>query len=141
MRSAGAAPRFVAVNRMPDSVEAWRHDRRVLDMVELLRAADRPTAVIAYSIKFALPVLIAAGRAGLTVPGDLSLATFEDDLEQYAGEPITYIRTDMRGVGREAVRMLQEKMAAPERDLSPRALPVTLIEGHTTGVAATPLSG
>ncbi len=44
----------------------------------LLQSEDRPTALLTINDMLAIPVMRAAGDLGLTIPGDLSVAGFDD---------------------------------------------------------------
>lgn len=61
--------------------------------VRLLTRSDRPTAILAQNDDMAVGALIAAREAGLSVPGDLSVAGFDDsDVARIAWPAITTIR-------------------------------------------------
>jgi DNA-binding LacI/PurR family transcriptional regulator len=75
----------------------------------LLDRADRPTAIIALSDLLAIGVIEAAAERGIAVPGDLSVAGFDDVPEAAAATPpLTTIRQPHRRKGSEAVRLLLE---------------------------------
>ena len=66
---------------------------------ELLALRRRPTAIFAASDVQAFGVLDAAARAGLAVPGDLSVIGF-DDIELAAAIGLTTVRQPLRESGR-----------------------------------------
>ena len=66
---------------------------------ELLALRRRPTAIFAASDVQAFGVLDAAARAGLSVPGDLSVIGF-DDIELAAAIGLTTVRQPLRESGR-----------------------------------------
>jgi DNA-binding LacI/PurR family transcriptional regulator len=75
----------------------------------LLDRADRPTAIIALSDVLAIGVIKAAAERGISVPGELSVAGFDDVPEAAAATPpITTIRQPHQTKGSEAVRLLVE---------------------------------
>src|SRR5918999_391137 len=75
----------------------------------LLDRADRPTAIIALSDVLALGVIEAAAERGISVPGELSVAGFDDVPEAAAATPpLTTLRQPHQLKGSEAVRMLIE---------------------------------
>jgi len=75
----------------------------------LLDRADRPTAILALSDVLALGVLEAAAERGISVPGELSVAGFDDVPEAAtATPPLTTIRQPHQRKGSEAVRLLLE---------------------------------
>jgi DNA-binding LacI/PurR family transcriptional regulator len=72
---------------------------------ELLALRRRPTAIFAASDVQAFGVLDAAARAGLAVPGDLSVIGF-DDIELAAAIGLTTVRQPLRESGRVGARLL-----------------------------------
>jgi LacI family transcriptional regulator len=94
---------------------------------ELLRE-ERPDAVICANDEVALGVLLAAGRAGLSVPGDLAVTGWDDLLAaRFAG--LTTVRQPMRDLGATAARWLnqritQEKPAPQKKKILPTQLVV-----------------
>jgi LacI family transcriptional regulator len=95
-----------------------------------LSAADRPTAVIAYTPNVATAVIhVALAYAGLRVPDDLSLVTFHDRLCDNLGLAVTTLILPEYTLGQQAVGCLIEKMADPTRSLAPQTVPLGFIEG------------
>jgi DNA-binding LacI/PurR family transcriptional regulator len=73
----------------------------------LLDRAERPTAILAISDIVALGVLDAAAERGISVPGDLSVAGFDDIPEAATATPaLTTVRQPHHRKGAEAVRLL-----------------------------------
>ena len=76
----------------------------------LLSRRVRPTAVFASNDDMALGVLAAAQRLGLSVPGDLSIAGFDDSSASDLVWPtLTTVRQPMEEMARVAVDMLIAK--------------------------------
>jgi LacI family xylobiose transport system transcriptional regulator len=75
--------------------------------LELLRLADRPTAILCGNDLQALGVYEAARQAGLRVPDDLSVVGF-DDIEptRWCGPPMTTVRQPFREMGAAAARLV-----------------------------------
>ena len=97
----------------------------------LLDRADRPTAIIALSDVLALGVIEAAAERGISVPGDLSVAGFDDVPEAAAATPpLTTIRQPHQLKGSEAVRLLLE---GPEAESV--LLPIELVVRASTAPA------
>lgn len=86
------------------------------DVDALLSGADRPTAIVSYSLRMAETVLVVASRRGLTVPDDLSLVCFDTRSSSHLGLPITTWTVPCREVGTAAVQMLRRRIDAPELD-------------------------
>ena len=81
-------------------------------LTDLLATPDRPTAVLASDSRVALNVFRAAKIAGLTIPRDLSLATFDDADWTSAVDPtVTVVAQPTYDLGSEAARMLIERIA------------------------------
>ena len=97
----------------------------------LLDRADRPTAIIALSDVLAIGILEAAAERGISVPGELSVAGFDDVPEAAAADPpLTTIRQPHQPKGSEAVRLLLE---GPEAESV--LLPIELVVRASTAPA------
>ena len=97
----------------------------------LLDRAERPTAIIALSDMLAIGVLEAAAERGIAVPGELSVAGFDDVPEAAtAAPPLTTVHQPHRSKGSEAVRLLVE---AP--DTESVVLPTELVVRASTAPA------
>lgn len=74
---------------------------------ELLDLDLRPTALVAFNDKAAVGALQAAAERGLSVPGDVSIAGFDDlDLSRATTPPLTTVRQPLQEMGRMAVSLL-----------------------------------
>jgi LacI family transcriptional regulator len=117
-------------------------DARLEATRQLMTFADAPTAIIAYDA--GERVLYAAALAGLRVPEDVSLLTFvprSSEIsrgEQYIGRALAVMRIPTEHAGREAVRLLREKIDCPDTDLSPVVIPLKLSAGDTLAPAKAP---
>ncbi len=101
----------------------------------LLAQTPRPTAIVCQSDQLAIGVLEAAGAAGLAVPGDLSVAGFDDiDAAGRTDPPLTTVRQPLRERGRLAGEMLLQALDGKR----PRRvrLPSELVVRGSTGRAA-----
>ena len=87
--------------------------------LELLDAADRPTAIYCDDDLLAGGVYLAARERGLRIPGDLSVVGFDDlPFARVLEPPLTTIRIDPEALGGEAFELLAALMAgepAPPR--------------------------
>jgi LacI family transcriptional regulator len=133
MKTARQQPRLFHLSPAPVWEKGLMEDRRVDDAIALLKSRDRPTALIAYEMDTALPILLAARTLGLRVPGDLSLLMFHDGFEPFVGVAITTMLLNTGRLGTEAVVMLEEKIQNPDVALPPRAVKESLFEGATCG--------
>lgn len=103
----------------PDLVRAW------------LARSGRPTAVLCSGSHEAVACLVAAGRLGLRVPGDLSLIHIDQSLADHAGAGLTRAHASAVALGRGAAELLLEKIATPARQLPARVLTYELWSGRS----------
>jgi DNA-binding LacI/PurR family transcriptional regulator len=99
----------------------------------VLAADPRPTALLCLSDRIAEGALAVAARLGLDVPGDLSVAGF-DDAATAAGLGLSTVRQPTREKGRTAARALLDRIAG-RPDPGPRVLPTELVVRRSTGPA------
>ncbi|MEV0846669.1 LacI family DNA-binding transcriptional regulator [Streptomyces sp. NPDC049954] len=115
--------------------------------LDLLRRADRPTAVFAGSDLQALGVLEAARVLGLQVPRDLSVVGYDDiPLAQWSSPALTTVDQPLEQMAEEAARMLlrlrRSEQAEARIELGTRLVvrgstaPPAGTEGEGAGVAA-----
>jgi len=104
----------------------------------LLSRRQRPSAVFASNDDMALGVLAAAQRLGLAVPGDLSIAGFDDSPAAGLVWPaLTTVRQPVAQMARSAVELLIAP-AEPEAP-APRVLPhELLVRDSTSALPASP---
>lgn len=93
----------------------------------LLAHAAPPTAIFCESDEMAIGALQRIKHAGLTVPGDISLAGFDDiAFASYSDPPLTTIAQPAEAFGETAVTMLidvlENRMVTPERVTLPYEL-------------------
>lgn len=96
-----------------------------------LALADRPTALFCASDMMACGLIGGLVRAGLSVPGDVSVVGFDDvDLVAHTVPALTTIRQPRRRIGELAARMLLDTLGgeAPE----PAVLSVELVVRDST---------
>ena len=101
---------------------------------QLLDRAERPTAIFAGADIAAMGVLQAVADAGLSVPGDISVAGY-DNTSYAALRPISLTSVDQGGrqIGAEAARVLLQRIA--DRDTASVFISTspTLVARRTTG--------
>jgi LacI family transcriptional regulator len=101
----------------------------------LLAQEEPPTAIFAASDMMALGVVRAAGEAGLTVPGDLSVVGFDDvQLARHVHPPLTTIRQDKAGLGAAAAIALMAQIEQVD-GTAPVTLPIELVVRGSTAPA------
>lgn len=80
-------------------------------MGELLDLQDRPTAVFAGNDVVAYGAMQSIQDAGLAIPGDISLAGFDDDyLSRYLYPPLTTVTQPAAGLGEAAARLVLKRI-------------------------------
>ncbi|CAI8157990.1 MAG: Catabolite control protein A [Cellvibrionales bacterium UBA7375] len=86
---------------------------------QLLNQEKRPTAIFASNDEMAAGLIAAAHKAGLSVPGDLSIAGFDDSMVATVVWPqLTTVRQPIKDMAATAVRILIEQCRA-EKDYNP----------------------
>ena len=99
-------------------------DSGVRGAVALLDLADRPTAIFASNDDMAAGVLAVAHDRGIDLPGELSVAGFDDTtLARTVWPPLTTIHQPMAALARTATEIL-----IAGGDINHRRLPHTLVE-------------
>lgn len=91
----------------------------------------RPTGVVAVCDEAAVGGIIAARRMGLSVPTELSVVGIDDHAHADMFS-LTTVRQVPREQGRAAVRLLRERMDAPDAATVQRVLPSELIMRSST---------
>jgi LacI family transcriptional regulator len=102
----------------------------------LLAAANRPTAVFASSDMQAIGILRAAHEAGLKVPDDMALASFDGSAEaEYSWPALTTVEQPVRVMAEAAVRALLGARRGEPAEY--RIFPTQLRIRQSCGCAAT----
>ncbi|KQM63180.1 LacI family transcriptional regulator [Sphingomonas sp. Leaf16] len=77
----------------------------------LVARADPPTAVICANDDTAVGALFAAHRAGIDVPGDLSIASFDDTpVSALVWPPLTTVHQPLQAMGTRAIQIIAETL-------------------------------
>jgi LacI family transcriptional regulator len=108
----------------------------------LLQQEDRPTALLTINDMLAIPVMRAAGDLGLSIPGDLSVAGFDDiPFATYTMPRLTTVSGMAAQSGRDAVHLLLQRFAEPDLPRQVTAAEVELITRESTGPVRPPGKG
>ena len=100
----------------------------------LLEARTRPTAIFASNDDMAAGVLRVAQRLGLSVPGDLSVAGFDDiPLAQQVYPSLTTIRQPLAQMAELATSMLIDALEGGPQSPDPYSIDSTLVIRDSTG--------
>lgn len=111
-------------------------DRRERDVAALARFLQRhrPTAVFTLHDYLAADVMEAAQTLGLGVPGELALASFDDDpAAARLPVPLTAVAQPREQLGRTAARLLVERIEGRRRETARIILPAKLIVRDSSG--------
>jgi LacI family transcriptional regulator len=104
--------------------------------LQLLQLPELPTAIIAINDLLAIGALRAAADLGLRVPADLSLVSYDDIPEaKYLVPRLTTVSKDAARLGREAVRLVLERIQDPGRPRQRIDVPAQFIIRESTGPA------
>jgi LacI family transcriptional regulator len=87
---------------------------------ELLQLPQPPTAILAGSSRILMGVLSATSHLGLSVPGNISVAAFNDtEWLNYWNPPITVVDIAIDEMAQLAVNLLLRRITAPEKQPKP----------------------
>ena len=100
---------------------------------QLLKLKHRPSAIFAANDDMAAGAMVAALKAGLDIPGDLSIVGFDGSrVGEIMWPPLTTIRQPIRGLAEQAADLLLKHIREPNRTASKEQLPVSLISRGST---------
>ena len=101
----------------------------------LLGLAEPPTAIIASSDKMTLATLEVARDLGLSVPGELSLISFDDTpIARFAVPPLTSVDQPIAATASRAVELIIDMQRGKELPDQPVIVPASLVERQSTAV-------
>jgi LacI family transcriptional regulator len=117
--------------------------RSGLEAAEKLLESFRPTAIFASNDDMAAATMAVAHRKGLDVPGDVSVAGFDDTpLATTVWPELTTVRQPIAEMAREAVRLLIEQIRGKRGRAAPqpvhKLLKFTLVKRDSTAQVKTP---
>lgn len=108
-----------------------------LDFVrDLLKAKDRPTAIVGYGPDEALTIATAALSLGLSIPRDLSIVAIDEEQLNKNGFIYTTSWANTVEIGSQAVNMVLDKIKEPFTQLATRSISYQLTPGTTTAPPA-----
>ena len=109
---------------------------------ELLRRADRPTAIVYANDLMATSGQSYAQTQGLSVPGDLSVTGYDNaEFTQYLNPPLTTISTDPMLWGRAAEQALLNQLNGTHSGEDTQLQAPVLLVRASTGPAPVPAAG
>ncbi|MFF4831056.1 LacI family DNA-binding transcriptional regulator [Streptomyces sp. NPDC001315] len=105
----------------------------------LLSLAAPPTALVTANNAMTIGALRALRERGLSVPEDIALCCFDDFAWADLFSPrLTAIAQPSKDIGAQAVRVLLERLAAPDRPARTVRLPCTFVHRTSCGCAEHP---
>jgi DNA-binding LacI/PurR family transcriptional regulator len=100
----------------------------------LLEEDELPTAVFASNDRCAIGLLDSLGRAGVDVPGELSVVGYDDShLSHLSHIDLTTVRQDADGIAERAVKATVERLETPTLDARELVLDPKLVVRGTSG--------
>ncbi|MFG3076977.1 LacI family DNA-binding transcriptional regulator [Streptomyces sp. NPDC048225] len=103
---------------------------------ELLSLAVPPTALVTANNAMTIGALRALRERGLSVPGDLALCCFDDFAWADLFSPrLTAVAQPGRDIGAQAVRLLLDRLAVPNRPVRTVRLPCAFVHRTSCGCA------
>jgi len=98
------------------------------DLAPTLFAA-RPTAIFASNDELAAGIIDAANAAGISIPGDISLAGFDDNAVARTVRPrLTSVRQPLEEMGEVACQMLVDRIRRSARGNQHKQVPFQIVE-------------
>ena len=111
----------------------YTHDGGYLGAKELLARPVRPTAIFAGADVVALGAMEAIAEAGLSVPGDISVAGYDNSaLAAFGPVSLTSVDQDGHLMGNNAARLLLERIEAKRQRSVLYSLAPTLVPRRST---------
>lgn len=87
----------------------------VTSFLDRILTGDRATAILTYDT-YAGELIRQIGNRGLSVPGDISIMGFDDDIHgKFCPLPLATFRQDFDAMATEAVRLVKERAQNPQR--------------------------
>ncbi|NTZ19229.1 LacI family transcriptional regulator [Paenibacillus sp. JMULE4] len=106
-------------------------------MKQILMAKDRPTALFTASDQMALGAYRAIQEAGLTIPGDIAVTSFDDiEMSQFMHPPLTTVKVDKEELGRIAVKLFIQRIEGSLPLPMASYLPTRLIVRESCGFSS-----
>jgi LacI family transcriptional regulator len=131
MRARGLADEIDVVST------SYTHEGGYAGAKQLLARRRRPTAIFAGADVAAMGVLEALAEAGLSVPGDISVAGYDNTtLAAYGPISLTSVDQAGREIGNNAARLLLDRITDRHRPTAQVKLSPTLVVRRTTAPPA-----
>ncbi|GAA3129659.1 DNA-binding LacI/PurR family transcriptional regulator [Kribbella aluminosa] len=89
-------------------------DQAAAALIECVRAGTAD-ALLVHNDAAALPLVSRLRQAGIEIPGDLAVVTYDDELAALADPPLTAVGPPREAVGAAAVDLLMQRLREPRR--------------------------
>lgn len=94
----------------------WSPEAGMQLTTELLAEPHHPTAIVVASDPMAMGVYKAISNAGLKIPDDISVVSFDDvEMNQYLVPALSSVRMEAQEMGRTAVKLARDRMIEPHK--------------------------
>ncbi|AWK89619.1 LacI family DNA-binding transcriptional regulator [Azospirillum thermophilum] len=115
---------------------APRAEAAEAELLAWMAAGERPDAVVVSNSLLLMGVVKAVRRLGLSIPGDLGLAGFDNEpWTELVGPGLTVIEQPVQEIGDAAMALLFERLDNPERPVRKVVLTGTcVVRGSTRGL-------
>jgi DNA-binding LacI/PurR family transcriptional regulator len=107
----GQDPSATVDARVPSRPAVWE---AALDAVLDRCLATGTTALVVHADAEAIALVQRCEERHLSVPGDLSVVAYDDEIAGLFSPPLTAVRPPRRSIGRAAVRLITDRLADPD---------------------------
>lgn len=114
LRAAGLAAPTAISFRVPSPSAREERDRIIEEFIEAV-TEGRVDAVLVHNDHDAIVLLQRLRAHGLTVPGDLAIVAYDDEVAALADIPLTAVAPPKHAVGAAAVDLLDQRVTDPSR--------------------------
>ncbi|MFF0151826.1 substrate-binding domain-containing protein [Micromonospora sp. NPDC005203] len=108
----GLDPDATVVATVPDARSPER-DSALKDVLDRCRATGT-TALLVHADAEAIALVQHCEERHLSVPGDLSIVAYDDEVAGLFSPPLTAVRPPRRSIGRAAVRLVADRLVDPD---------------------------
>ncbi|BDZ29859.1 LacI family DNA-binding transcriptional regulator [Lactiplantibacillus sp. WILCCON 0030] len=99
-----------------DKIGHWTAEDGMQLTAQILAQPTRPTAIVVGSDPMAMGVYKAINNAGLQIPADISVVSFDDvEMNQYLVPALSSVRMEAEEMGRTAVKLARDRMIEPHK--------------------------
>jgi len=101
-------------NYVNPQISKWSAEEGLRLADTILQMPNRPTAIVVASDPMAMGVYKAVSNAGLSIPDDISIVSFDDvEMNQYLVPALSSVRMEAQEMGRTAIKLARDRMIEP----------------------------